>query len=65
MHKLGCPSRNTPYAHCDCEAMDQREHTEQLRRYNENAPRLEDMISQLQSEVTELRKQLSELKTNQ
>lgn len=37
MHKNGCPARNSPYADCDCAAMDMREHTEQLRLYNENA----------------------------
>lgn len=54
MHKLGCPRRNSPYADCDCAAMVQREHTEQLRIYNENAPRIE----QLQAEITDLRERL-------
>ena len=55
MHKLGCPARNNPgYAECECAAMDQREHTEQLRIYNENAPRIE----QLQSEIADLRERL-------
>lgn len=55
MHKLGCPARNNPgYADCECAAMDQREHTEQLRIYNENAPRIE----QLQAEIADLRERL-------
>ena len=59
MHKLGCPRRNNPYADCDCAAMDQREHTEQLRRYNETAPTVE-MVNQLQSEVERLRGEITE-----
>ena len=39
MHKLGCPKRNNPYADCECAAIDQREHTEQLRQFNESAQR--------------------------
>ena len=58
MHKLGCPQRNSPYAHCECDAMDMREHTEQLRRYNETAPTAE-LVAQLQAEIAELREQLA------
>lgn len=36
MHKLTCPQRNNPYASCVCAAIEQREHTEALREYNEN-----------------------------
>jgi len=54
MHKQGCPCYNSPYADCQCAAMEQREHTEQLRIYNENAPRIE----QLQAEIADLRDRL-------
>ena len=57
MHKLGCPQRNSPYAHCECDAMDMREHTEQLRRYNETAPTAET-VSQLQAENAKMREAL-------
>jgi hypothetical protein len=60
MHKLGCPQRNSPYASCECDAMDMREHTEQLRRYNETAPTA-DLVNQLQTENAELRDRIKEL----
>lgn len=56
MHNPGCPKRNSPYAECECAAIEQREHTEQLLRYNKNAPTAE-MVNQLQAEITELREQ--------
>lgn len=55
MHKQGCPKSNNPYAHCECAAMDMREHTEQLRIYNEAAPTVEA----LQIENEKLREQIS------
>jgi len=57
MHNLGCPKRNNPYADCDCAAMEQREHTEQLRRYNDAAPTAE-LVNQLQSEIADLLERL-------
>lgn len=59
MHKQGCPKNNNPYADCDCDAMDQREHTEQLRRLNDSVPTLE-LVSQLQAEIAELRELLAQ-----
>lgn len=43
--------------------MEQREHTEQLRRYNEIAPTVET-VNQLQAEIAELREQLAALTAN-
>ena len=43
--------------------MDMREHTEQLRRYNEAAPTAE-LVNQLQAENAELREQLAALTAN-
>lgn len=50
MHKLGCPQRNNLYASCECEAMDQREHTEQLRQFNENVRTIDGVIESLKEE---------------
>lgn len=68
MHNLGCPKRNNPYADCDCAAMEQREHTEQLRQYNDNARKLEanpDILALRHAEETiaSQSKQIEELKT--
>ena len=58
MHKLGCPARNNLYAVCECAAMDQREHAEQLRVYNERSATIEDLLI----EIASLRERVERLK---
>ncbi len=55
MHKIGCPQRNNHYAHCECEAMDLREHTEQLQKFNENVSVIGSIIDEQRAEIEKLR----------
>lgn len=60
MHREGCPQRNNPYAGCECAAIEQREHTYQLQRFNENAAMMQqqqDTIAALTAERDALRKE--------
>jgi molecular chaperone GrpE (heat shock protein) len=59
MHKGACPRNNNPYADCICAALEQWEHTQELRRYNDNAPTAETVM-RLQAEIEDLRERLEQ-----
>jgi cell division septum initiation protein DivIVA len=53
MHKLGCQANNNIYGNCSCSEIEMREHTEQLRIYNENYYKNE-LITKLENEQYQL-----------
>jgi len=65
-HHPGCPKSGSMalYSECTCAAIDQREHTAQLAKYNEmDFPQLVGRVEMLESKLAQLEYKLAELTT--